>query len=455
MTNIDRIHFINRSALSGRNYFVSLIEQGQLCALFSDTEIERMQLESLTLLAKRTELFNNGNSSSIRIEKAQDLLASILYTVGVQLKSYASPEDAIDALRTENLDHLFYSGLKKINWKIMIAKQTHLRLKKCLFKTQNVFYRLTAVDGINGFFKLYNPKFSAQEIHITADYPTFNGVYDLDGIEFIEKYLQNITHENRFCSYFSENAVHHLLCGLDENYQKVLMNIYEPVLTASLGCILTYHPSRDLNLSHNDIDTLADLFSGKGIDEVEQLIKNALDQLIAELNCSSDLSDYLKNSITKIAVSIKNAAHHNCLDKVFLIPFYPEDNQKIVLSYGERMDDKSYTAILNDLLQCNSTDGKADIICNRISSFGDLLEILRDADLIQDELLHIFRRIPSAEIAALLKRYPNEDFLYDESELKIYHALQAFKKMLPEKARLQLEKAAVMCLISFSWDCTD
>ena len=429
MTNIDRIHFINRSALSGRNYFVSLIEQGQLCALFSDTEIERMQLESLTLLAKRTELFNNGNSSSIRIEKAQDLLASILYTVGVQLKSYASPEDAIDALRTENLDHLF--------------------------KTQNVFYRLTAVDGINGFFKLYNPKFSAQEIHITADYPTFNGVYDLDGIEFIEKYLQNITHENRFCSYFSENAVHHLLCGLDENYQKVLMNIYEPVLTASLGCILTYHPSRDLNLSHNDIDTLADLFSGKGIDEVEQLIKNALDQLIAELNCSSDLSDYLKNSITKIAVSIKNAAHHNCLDKVFLIPFYPEDNQKIVLSYGERMDDKSYTAILNDLLQCNSTDGKADIICNRISSFGDLLEILRDADLIQDELLHIFRRIPSAEIAALLKRYPNEDFLYDESELKIYHALQTFKKMLPEKARLQLEKAAVMCLISFSWDCTD
>ncbi|MCR1897476.1 DUF6179 domain-containing protein [Irregularibacter muris] len=442
MTNIDRIHLIDRSKLSGKNYFASLIEQGRFYALLSDTEIERIQIESLTLLAKQTELFNHGASSSIPIEKAQDLLASILYTLGVQLKSYASPEDAIDRLKTENLDRLFYLGLKKINRKILIAKQTHLRLKRCLFKTKNVFYRLTAVDGINGFFKVYHPKFSAQEIHITADYPTFNGVDDLDGIEFIEKYLQNLTHENRFCSYFSEIAVHHLLCGLDEDYQKILLNVYEPVLIASLGCILTHHAGRDLNLNHKDIHTLANLFSGKDTDEVEQLIKNALDKLIAELGCSSDLSNYLRNSITKIAVSIKNAAHHNCLDKVFLIPFSPEDHQKILLSYGQRMDDKSYTAILHHLLQCNSADEKAEIICNRISSFGDLLEILQDADLMQEELLNIFRKIPSAVIAALIKRYPNEDFLYDESELKIYYALQTFKNLLPEEVRLQLEEAA-------------
>ncbi len=442
MTNIDRIHLISKSVLSGKDYLVSLIEQGRLHTLLSDTEIERVQIGILTLLAKETELFNNGASSSIRIEKAQDLLASILYTVGVQLKPYTSPEDAIDALKAENLDCLFYSGLKKINWKIMIAKQIHLRLKKCLFKTQNVFYRLTAVDGIAGFFKLYNPRFSAQEIHITADYPTFNGVYDLDGIEFIEKYLENLTHENRFCLYFSENAVHHLLCGLDEDYQKILMNIYEPVLIASLGCILTYHAGRDLNLNRWDISTLANMFSGKDTDEVEQLLKNALDKLIAELDCSFDLRYYLKNSISKIAVSIKNAAHYNCLDKVFLIPFYPEDNQKIMLSYGEQMDDKSYTTILNELLQCNSSNGKADIICSKISSFGDLLEILRDANLMQDELINVFQKIPSVAVAALNKRYPNDDFLYDESELKIYYALQTFKKLLPDEVRLQLEKAA-------------
>jgi hypothetical protein len=193
MTNIDRIHLISKSVLGGKDYLVSLIEQGLLHALLSDTEIERVQIGILTLLAKETELFNNGASSSIRIEKAQDLLASILY---------------------------------------------------------------------------------------------------------------------------------------------------------------------------------------------------------------------------------------------------------IMLSYGERMDDKSYTAILNDLLQCNSSNGKAEIICNKVSSFGDLLEILRDANLMQDELINVFQKIPSVAVAALNKRYPNDDFLYDESELKIYYALQTFKKLLADEVRLQLEASA-------------
>gem|GEM_PF-5491622 len=46
MTNIDRIHLINKSVLSGKNYFVSLIEQGRSYVLLSDTEIERIQIES-------------------------------------------------------------------------------------------------------------------------------------------------------------------------------------------------------------------------------------------------------------------------------------------------------------------------------------------------------------------------------------------------------------------------
>jgi hypothetical protein len=433
MTNIDRKHFINKSALSDKDYFVSLIEQGRFCALLSDTDIEHVQLESLTQLAKQTELFNNGNSSSILIEKAQDILASILFTLGVQLKSYVSPEDAIDALKTEGLDYLYHTGLKKISRKIIVAKQAHLKLKKCVFKTKNVFYRSTVVDGINGFFKLYNHQFSAHEIHITADYPTFNGEeHDLAGIEFIEKYLQNIIFENKFCSYFSESAVHRLLCGLDENYQQILMNIYEPILIASLGCILTNREVRSLNLTHNDIDTLEKLFFDKRTTvEIEQLLKNTLDKLIFELSCPPILNDYLRNSISKITIPIKNAVQHNCLDKVFLISFHSQDDQKIKISYGERMDDRAYTETLNDIMQCNCINDKAEIINNRISYFGDLLELFKDADLEQDELLHIFQKIPFTVINELLDRYPNEDFLYDEDELKIYHALQTFIKWLP------------------------
>lgn len=441
MADIDRLHVIDKSALSGRNYFVSLIEQGRFCALLSDSDMERIQLESLSLLAEQTEHYNKGSSSSIRVEKAQDLLSSVLYTAGIQLKSYPSPDDAIDALKSESLEQLFHMGLKRIDRKIIIAKQMHLGIKKCLFKTQNVFYRSTVIDGINGFFKLYNPEFSAQEIHITADYPTFNSVHDLEGIEFIEKYLQNITYENKFCLYFSANTVHHLLCGLDENYQQILMNIYEPVLTASLGCILNHRAVRDLHLIYSDLDVLTKLFAEKTSDEVEILLKKTLEKLITELACPSGMAVYLRNSISAIAVSVKNAALLGNLDKVFLIPSYLENNPQIVLSYGERMDDKAYNQILNEIMRCGNAAHKAEIIINKIHSLGDLLEILRDADLTQEELLCLFQKFPSSGITALFKQYPNDYFLSDESEIKIYSSLQSFKNLLPEEVKKQLENA--------------
>ena len=73
MMNLEQIHVINKAALSGKNYFASLMSQGRLCCLLMDKDIERLQLESLTLLAEQTEKWSRGESSSIRVEKAQEL----------------------------------------------------------------------------------------------------------------------------------------------------------------------------------------------------------------------------------------------------------------------------------------------------------------------------------------------------------------------------------------------
>ena len=112
-------------------------------------------------------------------------------------------------------------------------------MKKALFPTANEFYRATLSDGIDGFFKLYRPAFAAQEIHITADYPTFFGLPEKDGVEFMEDYLRCLSHENRFLGCFAPETVHALLLGLDERYPQLILNLYGPVLAAALGCVLT------------------------------------------------------------------------------------------------------------------------------------------------------------------------------------------------------------------------
>ena len=61
-----------------------------------------------------------------------------------------------------------------------------------MFQTPNGFWRSTIEGGINGFFRLYRPEFAAHEIHITADYPPLLGRPALQGVEFMERYLQEI-----------------------------------------------------------------------------------------------------------------------------------------------------------------------------------------------------------------------------------------------------------------------
>ena len=67
------------------------------------------------------------------------------------------------------------NGLKLIRRKMAVSRHLQKKVLEHLLDTPNVYYRSTIADGINGFFKLYRPQFSAHEIHITADYPVFMG----------------------------------------------------------------------------------------------------------------------------------------------------------------------------------------------------------------------------------------------------------------------------------------
>ena len=114
-------------------------------------------------------------------------MTSAAFVIGIQLKTYQAPESAVEALKTEPLKFLFGKGLKLVERKIAISRHRQKRITAHLLNTPNVYYRSTIIDGINDFFNLYRPEFSALDIHITADYPTYLGWPNFDGIEFTER----------------------------------------------------------------------------------------------------------------------------------------------------------------------------------------------------------------------------------------------------------------------------
>ncbi|MGN1333776.1 MAG: DUF6179 domain-containing protein [Anaerovoracaceae bacterium] len=272
-------------------------------------EIDPLQL--LELLTQKCDEWTRGESSSLPAEKAQDILTSIIYVIN--LARIERPDNS-------PVSELFERGLVCVQKKLFSCHMLQRRILKNLFNTPNVFYRSTIAGGISGFFKLYSPQFSAHEIHITADYPVCMGRPELEGVEFIEEYLSRIDAENAFCILFDSLAVHRLLLCLLPDYWRLPVNIFEPVLLSALALIIVGRLPSGLDLTKYDILLLENIFCGKTKEQIESALSTALDRLTVYLDVPERSLAYASACLPALAANITNAAEHNTLDKVFLVP---------------------------------------------------------------------------------------------------------------------------------------
>ena len=101
---------IDVDKLSGEFYFQSLLQEAYVKGALSPKESERIQLECLKLLADCTERFTRGKSSSVRVEIAQGIMASNLFTIGIYFKSLPDVDAALFQIENEPLEKLYEYG---------------------------------------------------------------------------------------------------------------------------------------------------------------------------------------------------------------------------------------------------------------------------------------------------------------------------------------------------------
>lgn len=435
---------IEKDWLRSDAYFESLIEQALAKGILERNEFERIQYECINLLAFKAERFNLGESSSIPVDKAKSIMDSNLFTLSLWLKTCESPEEALGLLKKESIFELYKKGQKRIDTLVVSAKTLHQKLLEKLLETENEYYALTIVDGIKGFFKLYYPEFSAQEIHITADYPVYNPMERLSGIEFIKAYMECLYNENQFCLYFNKQDIHYLLRGYDKDYAHLLMNIYGEVLTAAIGCVLSGEDIRRLNLSSKGVSYLNHMFKEASDNEVFSYIKHGFSELQRIFSFSEGLSNYMEESIKIIYKRILDAKKTD-IWRIFYSPYFPENNPKIHFSFGDKMDNERYRHILDEIIQCRFFEDKMSIIKANVHSLGDLEDILLDGGWNHDEIKRIIQGLSLPELSALSNKYSvNKNIeladLRDEERL-LRECLLEFICSFPEVQRKLILKA--------------
>lgn len=325
MESLEKTGRIDRSLLSGEHYLSSLLEQAYAQGVLTGQQAEAVQMDCLTVLAHQIQRYTGADSSSVRTEEAEGILESVLFTVGICLKEYHSPDDAANALVREGAQELFVRGRARIDRLLKTTRLLHAQIARRLLETPNVFYRSTLVDGIAGFWKLYRPDFAAQDSHITLDYPLLCPVSGLAGVELIREYLERFDCENQFCLCFSAKAIHSLLCGLPVDYRQLPLNLCEPVLAAALGCALCRKSVRPLCLTACDLTNLKNSLGQHTRSEILPVLKDALGLVETALSLTGRVSSYLASALPGISVAVETALETNTLEQVFLLmPQLPE-----------------------------------------------------------------------------------------------------------------------------------
>ena len=260
MNEINIIGAINRENLDERNYFKSLIENAYNNEILTDDDMVNLQMQFFQLLDERIYKYNGNDSSSIKKEIMEDISNSNIYTISIYLKTFRNPDEAIKGIKKQGLKIAYQEGRKKIDKMLNIIRVMYIKVKQNKLNIQNNTYNDTVIGGIQGFLKIYDPDFKAQDIKITADYPLFNNLIGkLDGIEFIREYLNSIYLENTFCKKFSQEKIKYLLYGYSHDYQELIINIFEIVLLETIACKLVKRNIQDLTISTSELNEIYEL----------------------------------------------------------------------------------------------------------------------------------------------------------------------------------------------------
>jgi len=443
MNSIKKQAVIDVDNLSGEFYFQSLLQEAYVKGALSPKESERVQRECLKLLADCTERFTRGKSSSVRVEIAQGIMASNLFTIGIYLKSLPDVDAALFHIENEPIEKLYEYGYQVLKRKINVANYFFNRVCKTKLKTANQAYNITIDQGFKPFFESYEINFHAHEIPSDIDYQLIHPVTDLAGVEFVIKYLESLYYENLFCSYFDADIIHEVMSGYDDAYKNLLDNICAQVFQNALGCQLLNVPLQPLEFSPVDLNGLDKKLKNYRQAELQTQLKTAAQELITDLELTNpSLKKYLIASLPKITATVYQGLASHSLNKVFVPRYNPNIKPIVHYNMGIKMPDKAYRALVTEFLSCRFFEDKLAIIKEHIKTLADMEDLLIAGDLESTEAAMVFDLLEDIELAVLTKRHPLHPTIdaidYSASEIRMQQNLDAYMRALPRDRLAQI-----------------
>lgn len=388
----------------GNSFLSVLTGRSVALASFGEADVTKIQSRLWSMLGRQTEAYTLGDSGSIRIETAQELLESICYVIGLSLETNDQAGIIRALLDSENYEEHFRAGLAQVEARVQSGRALLKEVREGALRINNISY-LSTLKELAVFFKKYNYRLFAHEIPCTIDYQLFQAVPDeKKGIDYINEYLRRLILENRFVRLFDEETVVLLLKSVCRDYREQLINIYEPVAYNALALTLLGHDVMSLDITKDDRLRLHQLLMSKK-EKALTLFEGETERLCDILSISDEgMKTYLKATAAELCSRINSVKLPVQFDGIFpsLYREQPEKTPSERYIDGETMDNEELRSLIDEINGCRFVSDKIVMVKRNVRSLRDYAEIL-NVCFWDEECTDLFKTLENEEILLLLR----------------------------------------------------
>lgn len=379
-------------------------------------------------LGKHTERYTMGDSTSVPIEIAEELLNSICFSLGLELRELMN---AKELLMEEDISDLLKASWSKIASLMESGKKLLEEVRKSSSNIENISYKDT-LNEIDKFFKKYDYRFFAHKIDCSIDYQLSNAISEkLQGIEYINEYLKALLIENQFCICFDKDNIIYILNSYCSDYKELLINIFEPILTNAIGLDILGVDILTLEISALQRETLLGIFRNLSKTEIlvklESSSKNVCDILGIVDN---EKIEYIQKTAVNIYPRIEVGLSTGNIDNIFLSFKYEEELKESEFIDNDTMDNERLRNLINEINDCRFISDKIAMVKEEVNSLSDLVEVL-NLCFWEDEALELFKTLSKEELYIIKHYLDNKYEAYSsdsEWEIKFMNYIRGLSK---------------------------
>ncbi|HWS30561.1 MAG TPA: DUF6179 domain-containing protein [Clostridia bacterium] len=370
--------------------------------------VRSLKSEFLSLLAREASLIAMGDSS-LRIERAQDLLHSLRFSMGLFLKR-CGMGDAVKLLQTEAFRTLLQRSRDHLKSCIKEARAVYDRLVSLPFTTKNRAYNDTVFLTLPAFFSRYDALQAAHDIPCSIDYPISSPIENLEGIEYIGAYLNILYAETRFLSCFEANAAAQLLSSFYPEPDEQLISLFEPVFFNAMGRCMLQEGPLPLDMPPAMQGQIFYRLEALDFPSRANAVRQAAQRLIEALGLAADekTAGYLLNfAQEKFLIGLELFMAHGAprVFTTFILKTRPAVS--IRLRSAPPMPDDALRALINELPSCRFLSDKLSMLSREVHSLEDWLDVV-PLCFSEEEYDAVFSLLGIEELAAVARRIEKE-----------------------------------------------